>query len=402
MSPNLVSNISSVLVYTTEQDAKLNSSLLTRAEKLLHRKDPLLPEEIISLYEEFVKEGFSIENYSDKFHVATQVYRLYSTVMGLKKGLKEERPTGKSSNGALLLTGKVGEVAQTTFVYKKTALLEGKTFSVPDNGGAKREQLAYLLDKNHFAKTPPAFYVDFTSLGLFVGSLSYFEEGTISYEEATEIFDEEALEFKKVNVDETSVRKSVIHAIQLFHLDPGANNFLVPKETEDLRQNIRQCTLIDFGYTLPEDLFVYARKLPFERDILASPFTSEECMHIRRIDSEETAALLISHGISEKAVNIHKIAVKLLKAAVEKGGTLNDVVNRIYSNKSTQEGKPYKGSFSAEAFELVRYYINPIMLSIVHAKTSAEQDALINDGFQALAIARDDAKKMTRGKLKTS
>ena len=52
-----------------------------------------------------------------------------------------------------------------TYVCKPMNLKEYE-FGVPEQGGAKREQLAYLFDKNHFAGVPPTFVVDLRDVNL--------------------------------------------------------------------------------------------------------------------------------------------------------------------------------------------------------------------------------------------
>ena len=281
--------------------------------------------------------------------------------MGLENGIHiEESETG--SNSALFLSADVQGERRRTFVFKRTRLLEN--FGVPQNEGAKREQLAYLLDEDHIACVPPTFYVDFSAFmhpyqsrfstlkslyPLGIGSLQYYEIGSSHYRPIYRIS-------AKIQED---LRAILIYNLAILNLD-----------VQVLTGEGGRLISIDHGYSLPQ---ILNRKPDTGYGCDGSPFSEKEKEYIQKLSSVQFAHVLQEHGLSAETVQLQQAILQMLKIATKTNHiTLGHLLSLFYG------GKGHGGSYESY------YYVDfrPELTAIMSAKTEEGRLAAMQQVFK--------------------
>lgn len=190
--------------------------------------------------------------------------------------------------------------------------------------GARREQLAYLLDKEHFAKVPPTFCIEwgaFKSAALrpahytSLCSLQLYEEGCKGL-----------LQSRIEEVNGEALRAIMIHNLLCLQLDPGAN-ILVRN---------REAIPIDYGYSFPERLYGKATTPQYRCE---GDFTERERRYITSLSLEECARQMASRGLASSAIKLQASMVQLLKQTVAReGGTLKELTELFYLGEEIKGG----------------------------------------------------------------
>ncbi|MBJ7450205.1 MAG: hypothetical protein JHC93_07610 [Parachlamydiales bacterium] len=303
-------------ISASDKITSIKPDQLAKVESVLFQSDPIKPELIDELHNMVFDESRAYKD--DIYHPFTQVERLYNAIVVMKSG-DLGRPAENSSNGARLLNDSQGNPL---YIFKGERLFEN--FLINDVSGAKREQLAYLLDKDHQAMVPPTFFVDLNEFKLGVGSLQHYrndvDRGTLS-ENSNFLCDVS-------QIDQIMLRTIFIHDLLMINLDAGSNNLLMKNN----------CPIpIDFGYSLP--CGIEERSTDSIPSFDDRPFTDKEAQYINQIDANSTLTLLKEHHIDESAINIQQNMILLLKSAVNTPGiTLKDLHRLYYSCTKTGGG----------------------------------------------------------------
>lgn len=226
-----------------------------------------------------------------------------------------------------------------------------QNFGVPQKEGAKREQLAYLLDEDHMARVPPTFYVDFSAFKhpqddhpLGVGSLQYYEYAYHTPSERQE-----------------DLRAILIHNLAILNLDV---QFIFGEDGRYIS--------IDHGYSLPQKLDTKPNLGPAHHCNLA-PFSEKEKEYIQKLSSERFANVLQEHGVSPAAIQLQQAILQMLKIATKTNHiTLRHLLSLFH------RGKFYGGGYSGYFYADFR----PELIAIASAKTEEERLAAIQKAFE--------------------
>ncbi|MBS0619838.1 MAG: hypothetical protein JSS61_00035 [Verrucomicrobia bacterium] len=282
-------------------------ALTARANALLRGVAPLKPRPIHDLFallfcSEAHREHF-LAMRLDKYHPAASIYTLHFTALQYRK-------TPISEGQAYLLESLIDGKCCATYVFKEHHLESRLVqcehqYKIPWNGSGKREQIAYLRDDSHYFSVPPTFFVDFTEIGLALGSLQYYEA--------------EALKLDPFyTYPERELRRLALHCLEIVQLDPHSGNFL---------QIAGKLIPIDCGMSFPEEFCQFAT--PCAIRLSPGPYSEEEKEHIHELSDD--AELLRAHHFSEKAIRLHCTVIAALKRAIEPPEIeLSDLLSKFY------------------------------------------------------------------------
>lgn len=335
----LLSKTFGVKLSTLPETSQLASLVLSKTQELFYGVDPLLPKQITRIYKlMFLQEHLEsiFKNcLEDKYHVALHVHLLFHTLISINNIQADDAPM--SSNEALFLKAIINNKVIRTYVYKPTQLRE--SFGVPSKEGAKREQLAYLLDEDHFAGVPPTFFVDFSKVGLKVGSVQYYEHNCVSLDSINSINNK---------VDILALRRIILHDLIIVNLDVSYKNVLIKN---------KQPIPIDHGYCLPSQLF--SKPTPGGFTSFDAPLTEQEKIHIQHLCQENISTLLFKHKIDEPAIRLQHIMLQILKCALDisPAPSLNKIVDFLYSGPEVGggwSGIPYHCLFPTKLMTIIK------------------------------------------------
>ncbi|MBI2742676.1 MAG: hypothetical protein HYX48_02015 [Chlamydiales bacterium] len=276
---------------------------------------------------------------------------------------------GRGSNQARLL--RCSNSCQGEYVFKSRSLLE--SFGVPSSEGAKREQLAFLMDEGHVACVPPTFYVDFTQFGLGVGSVQHYEASTAPLERDRFHMKDESLQ--------DDLRIIRIFNLMILNLDAFSHNILIT----DRSLGARRCISIDHGYSLPERL----AGGPPRGDLCGeAPFSEKERLYIRSLSQERTLALLTKHKIHPDAIQMQQAMLQTLKAAVETPGVTLFHLSTLFYGKRREPREFVSAIGGYGAMDLMTFsdsLVSPEadMCAILSAKAPDERNAAIKKALRA-------------------
>jgi len=195
---------------------------------------------------------------------------------------------------------------------------------VKPGDGAKKECVAFLLDKDNFAKVPKTSFIELenfvTSSSNKKGSIQQYIEniGNVS-EMSPSLFSIE------------NVQRIAQLDIRLFNMDRNCENMII-RETD----NGHELVPIDHSYILPENINdgVWFDWMHWKQ--VKQPICPSVLKYIEEIDIEKDAETLRKIGINEDSITTMKLATLVLKRGSIIGWTLNQIANFL--------SRPIKGN----------------------------------------------------------
>jgi len=198
-----------------------------------------------------------------------------------------------------------------------------KNFKVLKSGvkpgeGAIRECIAYIFDRDHFAKVPKTKYVELESFGNNSvnkkGSLQEFIKNVGN-----------TMEFGSSLFSVENVQRIAQFDIRIFNLDRNGENLLVCENNGKY-----ELVPIDHSYILPSVISnAWFEWMNWKQ--VKQPITNEVRKYIEEIDIESDAQKLHKLGISEDSINIMKLSTFVLKRGSQVGWTLHQIASFICS-----------------------------------------------------------------------
>jgi len=191
-------------------------------------------------------------------------------------------------------------------------------FGVKPGEGAIRECLAYLLDKDHFAKVPKTKHIE---LNNFLKSSSVKKRGSIQ-QYIENIGNSSDFSSSKFSVG--NVQRIAQLDIRTFNMDRNGENLLVIENEDDEFELIP----IDHTYVLPNRLdgawFEWMHWKQAKESILP-----EVKKYIEEINIEKDSQILKNLGIDDESIGTMRISTHVLKRGCKVGWNLFQIANFI-------------------------------------------------------------------------
>jgi len=198
-----------------------------------------------------------------------------------------------------------------------------KNFKEVKNGvkpgeGAIREWIAFMLDRDHFAKVPKTKYVELEKFGnnseTKKGSLQEFIKNVGN-----------TMDFGSSLFSVENVQRIAQFDIRTFNLDRNGENLLVCENNGEY-----ELIPIDHSYILPSVIGnAWFEWMNWKQ--VKQPITNEVRKYIEEIDIESDALKLQKLGIGEESITTMKLSTLVLKRGSQVGWTLHQIASFVCS-----------------------------------------------------------------------
>jgi len=197
-------------------------------------------------------------------------------------------------------------------------------------GGAIRETLAFLLDRNNLAGVPETYLLKDLCHPFWIDSEKRQTPKTGSLQKYVPNFSVAA------DVGSSLFSKDDVHNIGIFdlrylNLDRNGENLLVVKDGKQHR-----LVPIDHSYILPPKI-----QKPFFEWLYwkqaKEPFSPETLKYIAELDVDADAKLIAEHGLPEECIKVMKVSTIFLKRCAAAGMTLFQIGSLVSSGAEQTE-----------------------------------------------------------------